>query len=169
MSKRRTIILSDAEDKAVKSLLNSPLAERFSMGERDVIRYLLKNGSELFAIFGNQQSEITATKMAVRDLSSKIESVLDKVVELAKETRGRPKRANAKVTPAEEYEAGRLICEELGGIVQGNMCVYKKYEITPAGTPFESEVGLDLTALTERMIDDQYFPSREEYERLLKK
>lgn len=162
---RRTIILSPEEESAIKGLTSTPLAQRFSMNERDIIRYVLKNARELFELHNAQQSEISATKFAVISLTKRVEDVLDRVVELAKDHRGRPKRANAKATPEEELDAGKLICEELGGTIQGNMCLYKKYEVAPSGKPQRPyEVGLPLVSLTEQMIDEQYFPSRAAYE-----
>lgn len=63
----------------------------------------------------------------------------------------------------EERERALGICTALGGRVEGDICYYKKYEITAAGLVVETNVSNHLNSLTEQMIDEQYYPSKEEW------
>lgn len=168
--KRRVVALEVEEIAAVERALNSAIAKRFSMNARDVIRYALIHCDELFASLEQRETEITEIKRGLKAVILRVDEAMELFEDVTKETRGRPKRrSNAKLTDEEKTEEGRLICEELEGIIQGNMCFYKKREITPTNTPAEYEVGLPLNTLTEQTVKEQYFPSREEYEALVVK
>lgn len=168
--KRRVVSLEVDELKAVEHALTSAIAKRFSMNARDVIRYCLLHGDELFAALEQRETEITEIKRDLKSIVLRIDEAMELFEDVTKETRGRPKRrSNAKLTDEEQTEVGKNLCTELGGIIQGNMCFYKKHEITPTNTPAEYEVGLALTALNEQTLAEQYFPSREAYEALVNK
>lgn len=168
--KRRVVALEVEEIEAVEKALHSAIAKRFSMNARDIIRYCLLHGDELFAVLEQRETEITEIKRDLKAVMLRVDEAMELFEDVTKETRGRPKRrSNAKQTDEEKTEEGRLICEELDGIIQGNMCFYKKREITPTNTPAEYEVGLALTALNEQTLAEQYFPSREAYEALVNK
>jgi hypothetical protein len=66
----------------------------------------------------------------------------------------------------QKRERGLAICEALGGRAEGYICVYKKYEITAGGFTFESTVSDRLDTINEKAIEQQYFPSKEEYLKL---
>lgn len=63
----------------------------------------------------------------------------------------------------EKRERALEICEALGGRVEGDVCYYKKYEITAAGLVVETSVSNNLDSLTDKMVDEQYYPSKEEW------
>lgn len=165
-NKRRIITLNEEEIDSVDRALTSAIAKRFNMNARDMVRYCLVHADELIGALDQRETDISVIRRDLKVIADRVDEAMDTFEDITKETRGRPKRRTAKPTEAEEADAGRLICEELGGIVQGHMCFYKKFEITPAKTTFETEVGLPLSVLTENLIDEQYFPSKEEYEAL---
>lgn len=170
MSKRRVVTLAQDEIDAVNSVLETKTAKRFNMNARDVIRYVLVHCGEQFRVLDNSEADTAKIARSMRAIEDGVLNAMKVFEDLmlrggSGRKSGAP-RANAKLTEDEEMERGLLICEQLGGVRQSHMCFYKKFEVTPAMTVAETEVGLPLATLSEQNLKDQYFPSKEEYERV---
>lgn len=124
----------------------------------------------------NNLSITTATQMIIKHMNGIETTVLTAVDKAADEIkkempkeiatagaapRGRPAGSGKSV----ENDDGRqkLICQALGGTLDGNTCLYRKYEVTPTGRPTDYEVGVPLAMLTQRTVDDQYSPTKESF------
>jgi hypothetical protein len=70
-----------------------------------------------------------------------------------------------KQTDEEKEAGGMAICEALGGVIEGNSCTYRKYEITAAGRPVDFEVSIPIKSLTQAEVDGQYSPSQDKWQR----
>lgn len=162
--KRRVIALNPDEIAAIDKALTRKLATDFDMTGRQLVRYAINHVEDLFDIMEHKDNVLFDLKKSMKVIETRVDEAMEFFEDATKETRGRPKkRANAKQTPEDLMDAGRLVCEELDGIVQGNMCYYKKHEITAGGTPTSYEVGLALDALSEQTITEQYFPDKETF------
>ena len=61
-------------------------------------------------------------------------------------------------------DSGITICNELGGIIDGQTCRYEIHEVTAIGDRHSFEVSVPLATLSASYVEDQYRPSREEWE-----
>lgn len=177
MAKRRIIEINDDEIKALEDMEQEPLVKRFMMSRRDIIRYILLNGRTLLA--HSPEMHVTAMKRDLAETNAKVTelvTLLKDALRLSSLKTGSaalfPKegRKNAKLTEDDKTQRGQMICDVLGGTIDGHMCLYKKYEIGPGGRPQRPyEVGVALAALTEQHVQGQYFPTQEAYKEALEK
>lgn len=65
---------------------------------------------------------------------------------------------------AEERERAMEFAKALNGRVEGDICYFEKYEITAGGLVKHWGVSENIFNLSEKVIADQYYPSRSEWE-----
>lgn len=152
--KRITILLPDnVLDEIMTAAKKSPVG--FALTDRSaIIRYAL---SFFVRYHGEAKTDM--------------EVMTEKILTAISISGGRPIKITEKapaLTPQEKKDAreaeariaGENFCNDLDGRIDGEMCRYKKYEITAGGFVAENTVSVPVLALTQKSVDDQYYPNK---------
>lgn len=129
---------------------------------------VLRENTPISYLSMGQLIEYALVQMADGRVTDQLDRILEEIRALKAPAavaspagRGRPR---TKPTEEDREIEGISLCELLGGEVRGQMCVYKRYELTPASICVETEFGEPYLNLTEEDVAKQYDPSRAEYE-----
>jgi len=162
---RYNIILSPRENEAIERIQARPEYRELDISKRKAITLALLAYAGLDPM-GDLMKAMADLKVALGGgySSSPAPRALGTDAAAFGGPRGPGRPPKHKPSPEEVRAAQVNICNALGGTVDGEMCMYKKRELTAIGKPAEYEVGVGLDALSQENIDTQYYPDRETWE-----
>lgn len=157
-SKTFTITLSGKALEALDEITaNSEFAD-LDIGRNKMIAYVL-------ASYKKMQSELVEQKKKYDEL------VLNALKAGNGKTTKAPPLSYAEKKEQEEArqrEKALGFAAQLAGRVEGDICFFKKYEITAAGFVVDMSVSENIFNLSEKTVADQYYPNRAEWEKAKK-
>lgn len=154
---RFTVAITEPESVTLKRIAEATPLMKLGVDRNTMIRYIIISYEEM--------------QKKVAELETKIETTTREAMLASRGVAGKPFKEPAlsyaeKKEKAEEEKRARGIglCEALEGRLDGDVCVFKKYEITAVGYVVDSMVTENIYNLSEKTLDDQYYPSRAEWE-----
>ncbi len=167
---RLTLTWSDEEEAAFDKIAAKEPFYELKSTRRAIIRYALLSLAQPVA----DKAEVEpATKKDIQELMSLVRGIA-MVAKMGSgagtaPSDGAKRGPKPKVVDEEAKEnEGALTCSALGGLMVGQSCTYKKYEVMATGRPVSYDVTEPLLALSDATVATQYDPSREEYERAVR-
>ncbi len=159
-SKRFTLSITEDEEAVIERVIATSDLAGLGADRNTMIRFILRRHEKL----QQRVVELEAEKVSLIQTALTTRASSTTVVKQAPA----PKLSYLEKKEQKEKEAreeGVAICNELGGRVEGEICVFKKYEVTAGGLAFEGVASEQLVALPGLdWVNKQYDPSKEAYE-----
>lgn len=156
-----TMSLSELEQKALDIVGAREVFAGLDLDRRRLIKFCILDAAKAIA------REDLATKADVQRVANEVAamaSILGNSVIRSDTGMKKPgPKANAKPTEEEKLEIVTGLCEAMSGTVRNGTCYYEKHEKTASGSAVSYQVGVPLAHLSQKDVDNQYFPSKEEF------
>ncbi len=163
---RFVLSLSEEEGQIIEKIKEgSPLAG-LEVDRNLLMRYILRSYDKMLNVDVITKDDLAQTEARIlAGLATRGNTAT--VTPITKRGKGAAATGMSKEEKEEaERENGLRICKLLEGRNEGDMCMWKKYEITAGGFTAEYEVSDHLLNLSEKLVEDQFDPSRDEYMKL---
>lgn len=135
---------------------------------RSMVRYIILRYSELLEKGVAHDREISRLRSDINDIRNYLDfdtiRTKDLMIALVGNKNLQLPTTTRKPKPARSNEEGALICNVLGGVVDGDNCKYTNYKVMPTGAAVDYEVTIPLGELSEESVSGQYSPSKEKFD-----
>jgi hypothetical protein len=169
-TKRITIELDEQTQKSIEEILAQDIHVTLKTAQAAIMRLatneyarLLREPSSSIATKADIQRSEKVITDAIASIKIKASRAAEAEPVTASGAGGYVKKADRKATLEEE---GAERCKRMGGSMQGNTCVYKKYEVTAGGMAVDYVMSSPLASLTQEDEDKQYDPDRAFWEKV---